>query len=78
MSPECYVTARKLAAMMGVSERTVWRMVATGMPSQTWGLRTRRFLPAECLAWAQNRGSLSGSPDGAPTPARGISTIEVS
>ncbi len=75
---ERYVTARELAAMLGVSERTVWRMVAGGMPSQTWGLRARRFSPSECLVWARDRSSLRDSPNGTPMPPRDISTIEVS
>ena len=42
---ERYVDARELAALMGVSVSTIKRMVAAGMPSQTWGMaRTRRFL----------------------------------
>jgi excisionase family DNA binding protein len=53
---ERYVDARELAALMGVSTRTIKRMVAEGMPSETWG-RTRRFLPSESLAWARQRRS---------------------
>jgi excisionase family DNA binding protein len=54
---ERYVTAQELAELMGVSTRTVTRMVAEGMPSETWGLkRTRRFLPSQAIAWARERG----------------------
>jgi predicted DNA-binding transcriptional regulator AlpA len=54
--PERYVTRSELAALMGVSVKTVDRMVAgTGMPSDTWGLRSRRFLPSRALAWARTR-----------------------
>ena len=57
---ESYVTARELAALMGVSERTVKRWVAAGIPSETWGMsRTRRFLPSEAIAWARSRSKLS-------------------
>jgi excisionase family DNA binding protein len=49
---EPYVTARELAELMGVSASTVKRMVADGMPSETWGMvRTRRFLPSQAMAW---------------------------
>jgi predicted DNA-binding transcriptional regulator AlpA len=55
-APERYVDARELARLMGVSRSTVGRMLAAGMPSESWGLkRTRRFLPSEAMAWAQAR-----------------------
>jgi predicted DNA-binding transcriptional regulator AlpA len=59
MTPaERYVDARELAALMGVSTRTIKRMVAEGMPSETWGMsRTRRFLPSVAMAWARERRS---------------------
>lgn len=54
--PERYIDARELAALMGVSTRTVWRLVADGMPSENWGLkRTRRFQPSKAIAWAASR-----------------------
>jgi len=40
---------------MGVSVATVDRMVGDGMPSVTWGRRTRRFRPSEALSWASER-----------------------
>jgi hypothetical protein len=53
---ERYVDARELAELMGVSATTIKRMVAVGMPSETWGLsRTRRFLPSRAMAWAHAR-----------------------
>jgi hypothetical protein len=77
LSAERYVTGRELAELMGVSERTVKRMVAAGMPSETWGMsRTRRFLPSEALRWARKRNILRASPNGAPTPHRDTPTIE--
>jgi len=58
---ERYVDARELAQLMGVSVRTVNRMTAAGMPSETWGLgRTRRYLPSEALAWARNLTTIKG------------------
>jgi hypothetical protein len=54
--PERYVDAHELAELMGVSTRTLRRMVAAGMPSETWGLnRTRRYLPSQAIAWASQR-----------------------
>jgi phage terminase Nu1 subunit (DNA packaging protein) len=51
---ERYVDAGELAEIMGVSVRTVNRMTATGMPSETWGMsRCRRYLPSEAIAWAR-------------------------
>jgi excisionase family DNA binding protein len=53
---ERYVDARELAELMGVSTSTVKRMVAAGMPSETWGMsRTRRFRPSDAMAWARDR-----------------------
>jgi len=52
---EGYVDARELAHLMAVSERTIKRWVALGMPSETWGIRTRRFLPSQAIAWARAR-----------------------
>ncbi len=53
---ERYVDAREHAEIMGVSVSTVKRLVANGMPSETWGMAlTRRYLPSQALAWAQNR-----------------------
>jgi phage terminase Nu1 subunit (DNA packaging protein) len=66
--PERYVDARELATLMGVSLRTVKRLVAAGMPSETWGMaRTRRFLPSAAVAWARERATISAT---TPQPAR--------
>lgn len=54
--PERYVARAELAAIMGVSLATVDRMVADGMPSVTWGRRTRRFRPSAAISWASERG----------------------
>jgi hypothetical protein len=53
---ECFVSRAELARIMGVSVATVDRMVTDGMPSVTWGRRTRRFRPTEALSWASQRG----------------------
>lgn len=53
--PECYVSRRELAFLMGVSIDTVDRLVVEGMPSVTWGRRTRRFRPTVAIAWAAAR-----------------------
>jgi predicted DNA-binding transcriptional regulator AlpA len=52
MPPERYVDARELAQLMGVSQRTIDRMRGEGMPSVTWGRRTRRYLPSHAMSWA--------------------------
>lgn len=54
--PERYVDRAELARIMGVHVATVDRMVAQGMPSETWGRRTRRFRPSIAIAWARERG----------------------
>lgn len=56
VGPERYVTRVELAEIMGVSLATVDRMVADGMPSVTWGRRTRRFRPSTAISWATERG----------------------
>ncbi len=55
LEAERYVNRRELAAVMGVSIDTVDRLVAEGMPSVTWGRRTRRFRPSVAIAWAAAR-----------------------
>lgn len=70
---ERYVDARELAELMGLSERTIKRMTAAGMPSENWGMRrVRRYLPSLALAWARERSTLRDDnprPAGARTPA---------
>jgi hypothetical protein len=55
---ERYVSRQRLADMMGMSVRSIDRMVADGMPSENWGMRTRRFLPSAALRWAQQRSAV--------------------
>jgi phage terminase Nu1 subunit (DNA packaging protein) len=52
---EKYVSRRELAELMGVSVQTVDRMVRAGLPSETWGRRTRRFRPSVAVAWARQQ-----------------------
>jgi phage terminase Nu1 subunit (DNA packaging protein) len=53
--PEGFVGRAELAAIMAVSLATIDRMVAEGMPSVTWGRRTRRFRPSAAVSWALDR-----------------------
>jgi phage terminase Nu1 subunit (DNA packaging protein) len=55
---EPYVTAGELAELMGVSLRTVKQWTAEGMPSETWGMRARRYLPSQAMGWAHARGTM--------------------
>jgi len=48
---EQYVTVEQLGRQMGVSKSTIYRWMREGMPSETWGIRARRFLPSRCMAW---------------------------
>jgi phage terminase Nu1 subunit (DNA packaging protein) len=52
---ERYVTRVELAQIMGVSVRTIDSLVRDGMPSETWGIRSRRFRPSAAIAWARSR-----------------------
>lgn len=52
---EPYVTRQQLAAIMNVSVSSIDNMVREGMPSETWGMRSRRFRPSRAVAWARAR-----------------------
>jgi|GEM_PF-4047893 len=52
---EPFVSRRELARLMGVSIDTVDRLVVEGMPSVTWGRRTRRFRASVAIRWAEER-----------------------
>jgi phage terminase Nu1 subunit (DNA packaging protein) len=54
--PERYVSRMELAEIMGVSVDTIDRLRKAGMPSYTWGMRTRRFLASEATRWASQHG----------------------
>ena len=47
--------SRKTASIMGVSVKSVDRWVREGMPSVTWGRRTRRFRPSVAIDWVHER-----------------------
>jgi DeoR/GlpR family transcriptional regulator of sugar metabolism len=64
---ERYVTPSEIAELMGVSERTVRRMRAAGMPSETWGLaNTRRYLASQALALAHAQATIRIRPGTRP------------
>jgi phage terminase Nu1 subunit (DNA packaging protein) len=48
---ERYVDAYELADTLGVSIATVKRWTAAGAPSETWGMRIRRYHVSEVAAW---------------------------
>jgi hypothetical protein len=52
---EPFVSRHELARLMGVSIDTVDRLVTEGMPSVTWGRRTRRFRASVAIRWAEGR-----------------------
>lgn len=52
-SVEPFIDRKELAERMGVSLSTIDAMVKQGMPSVTWGRRTRRFRASLAIAWAQ-------------------------
>ncbi len=67
--PERYVSRAELARIMGVSVATIDRLVCEGMPSETWGRRTRRFRPSVALAWARSREYAADPVHSAPATA---------
>jgi phage terminase Nu1 subunit (DNA packaging protein) len=52
---ERYIDSRELAEAMGVSLATIVRWTRAGAPSETWGLRLRRYRLSEVEAWARER-----------------------
>jgi phage terminase Nu1 subunit (DNA packaging protein) len=53
-SVEAWITRRELADLMGVSVRTIDRLTAAGMPSVTWGRKTRRYRASIAQQWARD------------------------
>lgn len=54
---ERYISRRELADRLGVGLRSVDKLVKQGLPSHTWGLRTRKFLWSEVQRWLRSRES---------------------
>jgi excisionase family DNA binding protein len=58
-APELYLTRRQLAERLGIGLSTVDKFVRLGMPSYTWGIRTRRFRVSECERWLRERETMA-------------------
>lgn len=56
---ERYVDARELADTLGVSVATVKRWTAAGAPSETWGMRIRRYRVSEVEAWLRSADTIT-------------------
>jgi phage terminase Nu1 subunit (DNA packaging protein) len=52
---EPFLSRRETAMVLGVSLRTLDRFVDEGIPSKTWGIRTRVFRASEAIAWLDQR-----------------------
>jgi phage terminase Nu1 subunit (DNA packaging protein) len=52
---EPYLTRQELAHALGISVSAVDDRRREGMPSETWGMRTRRFQLSRCKAWLRER-----------------------
>jgi hypothetical protein len=62
------VSRKQFAEQLSVHPSTVDRWVRDGMPSETWGLRIRRFLPSRALAWLREREYAAPTTSSAPAP----------
>ena len=76
MTDERYVGQRELAELMGVSIGTVKRWTREGLPSETWGMRVRRYLPSQARAWAQVRARSTLGPPNHHAPPRRLMSAE--
>ena len=54
-TPEPWVTRKQLAEIMAVDVRTIDNWIREGIPSETWGMRARRFQVSRAVAWARAR-----------------------
>lgn len=52
---ERYLSRRELADRLGIGLKSVDKLVNEGLPSHTWGLRTRKFLWSEVRRWLDGR-----------------------
>ena len=68
---ERYIDARELAEAMGVSLATIVRWTRAGAPSETWGMRVRRYRLSDVQAWARERASMDADPRPAVRDATG-------
>lgn len=50
-----FVTKQELCRELRLSPSTVDRLIREGLPSETWGLRVRRFQVSVAKAWLRNR-----------------------
>lgn len=50
---EQYLDRSRLAEIMGTPAKTVDRFVVLGVPPTTWGFRSRRSIPSQAIAWAE-------------------------
>ncbi len=57
---EPFLTRQQLSEVMGVSIGTIDNLRREGMPSTTWGKRTRRFRASAAIAWAESRTTEAG------------------
>ena len=68
VAPDRYMSRLQLAEHLGVSTKTVDRMVAEGCPSHTFGRRLRRFRLREVEDWLEIRND--GSTRIGPAPPK--------
>jgi hypothetical protein len=52
---ERYLGRRELADRLGIGLTSLDKLVSEGLPSHTWGLRTRKFLWSEAQRWLRDR-----------------------
>jgi phage terminase Nu1 subunit (DNA packaging protein) len=57
-----FAKAVEPARLLGVSLRTIRNWDREGLPSQTWGMRVRRYQPSVAASWAAERSTVR-SPD---------------
>ena len=52
---EPYLDREEIKTRLGIGYTTLDKLVKEGMPSHTWGLRTRKFLWSEVQRWLRER-----------------------
>jgi phage terminase Nu1 subunit (DNA packaging protein) len=58
LESEPYVDRAEMARILGVHINTIDGWVRRGMPSETWGIRVRRFRPSLATQWVREHGRL--------------------